>query len=134
MATWTWNCSEADARGANSSNPRLHRAGTKPEQRWRAAVVALSAGFAACPAAAQNLEAVCAGELITFPLPSFEAFDANEDGVLGRREVAACQTLNGLFAELDLDAGGTLTRPEYASFPALWRQRARSFRDRQDQP
>lgn len=81
-------------------------------------------------AMAQELENVCDGDVaLHFSLPSFETFDANDDGALDEREVAECNSLSMLFSRLDLDANDVLTPVEYQAFPALWRRRQRTFDD-----
>lgn len=72
---------------------------------------------------------VCSGDLVTFALPAFGAFDANGDGRIDEREADGCESLETLFERLDVDASGALTRVEYRGYADLWRRRARAFGD-----
>lgn len=83
------------------------------------------------PAASQEAEAylgkICAGELLTFPLPPMSLLDPDEDRLISATEAAKCESLDLLFSRLDLDADGMLTVVEYAGFAALWQRRKRTF-------
>lgn len=79
------------------------------------------------PIVAQSIEEVCEGAVLSFPLPPFAAFDANQDATLDEGEASECGTLGTLFTRLDLDANQLLDPVEYEAFPALWTQHARTF-------
>lgn len=81
-----------------------------------------------------SVEEICRGDRVVFALPSLGVFDNNDDHEISADEAAGCATLQVLFARLDIDASGSLSRAEYSSFPDLWRHRARTFEDPLDEP
>ena len=78
-------------------------------------------------AQADDVKRICSGELMLFTEPGFEVFDKNNDAALDDQEVANCESLNTVFAELDLDADERLSQQEYTAFPAIWKQRVLAF-------
>jgi hypothetical protein len=59
--------------------------------------------------------------------PPFETLDVDADDVIADSEASAHEQLTTVFAELDLDASGTLSREEYSAFEFVWRQREKTF-------
>jgi hypothetical protein len=76
-----------------------------------------------------SLAEICSGKLKEFTAPPFEVFDTNHDGWISSDEASNCMTLSILFDELDVDDNQLLSRPEYASFAAMWTERDRSLGD-----
>lgn len=103
--------------------------GTVPRARPTGSLVAgaVLAAMLSAPLEAQDLDQVCSGKLVDFPLPPFQAFDTDGNGTIDKREARDCRSLREVFEELDLDDDHDLDQPEYSAFSTIWTERAETF-------